>query len=262
MANDMPVALTVTGHTAEIVLNRPASLNAINLDVLVALEQRLEEAEDNRAVRAIIVRGNGRGFCAGADLSFLGDRFAEPDVFGPFLEVWHRVFARISASDLPTIAAVHGYALAGGFELLEVCDLVVVADDAKLGDHHAQLGLFPAGGGTQRLPRLIGRRPAMWLLLSGEWVTPSDALALGLVNAVVPVGELLARARSMAEVLASRSALASAAIKRAVREGCGSPLADGLAVERAVALEHMQSVDVQIGLAAFAGRSTPTFSGR
>ncbi|MEV6923390.1 enoyl-CoA hydratase/isomerase family protein [Dactylosporangium sp. NPDC051485] len=254
-----PVIVEVHDAVGEIVLNAPHRLNAIDLDMLDHLDQRITELEADGAVRALIVRGNGRGFCSGASLDFLGDKFSDPDVFGPFLDRWHEVFARLSQSDLPSVAAVHGFALAGGFELMQACDLVVVADDAKMGDHHAQLGLFPGGGGTQRLPRQIGPRRAKWLLLTGEWVTPEVACEWGLVNEVVPAAGLLTRAREIAALLATRSAAATARIKRAVSAGVDLPLTAGLAVERRIGVAHMQSDDVRIGVDAFHRRAVPVF---
>jgi enoyl-CoA hydratase/carnithine racemase len=259
---DEKIRLEVDGAVAHLVLNRPEKLNALDLDCLGLIEQHLRTAREDDAVRAIVVRGEGKAFCTGADLGFLGDKVNDPVVFGAFLEEWHRVYELIANSPVPTIAAVHGLALAGGFELLEVCDLAVLADDARVGDQHARFGLFPGGGSTQRLPRLVGPRRATWLLYTGEWIQPSDALAFGLVNEVVSADKLLSRAQEMAELLAARSPRATAAIKQSLRLGEGVALHTALEIERKLAVEHMQSEDVQIGMEAFRTRTEPRFLGR
>jgi enoyl-CoA hydratase len=181
--------------------------------------------------------------------------------FAQFLAEWHGVFGGLERCSKPTIAAVHGVALAGGLELTQVCDVVVAAEDARFGDQHARFGLFPGGGSTQRLPRLVGARRARWLLLSGEHFTAADAYEFGMVNAVVPPAELLTEALSMAGTLARLSRSASTAIKRAALEGADLTLVEGLQRERELAVDHMLGVDARIGLAAFREKQSPIFSG-
>jgi enoyl-CoA hydratase/carnithine racemase len=256
------ILLERQGAIAELILNRPEKLNAIDGDCLRLFREHLAAVENDEQVRVLIVRANGRVFCAGADLEFVGDRVRDPVRFGSFLAEWHRTYDLFAACSKPTIAAVHGLALAGGFELTQVCDFVVSEDDAKIGDQHANFGLFPGGGSTQRLPRLVGERRAKWLLLSGSWISPAEALQFGLVNAVVPAGQASSKAREMAEVLAVKSPLANRNIKQSVHLGLQTDLHTALAVERRIAVEHMQSQDVQIGLQAFRNRTKPEFSGR
>lgn len=255
------VRLERLGRVAELVLNRPEKLNAIDHDTLVQIEEALTSAEADRDVRVLIVRGEGRAFCAGADLGAVDDKVGDAGRLADHLDLWHRAFGHLTDSPLPSIAAVHGVAFAGGFELMQACDFAVVADDARIGDQHANYGLFPGGGGSQRLPRAIGERRAKWLMCSGATIDPRDALAAGLVNAVRPAGEVLGHAREMAAVLALRSPVVTARVKRAVRLGMAGTLAGGLEIERLLALEHMTSKDARIGLAAFASRSTPEFIG-
>jgi enoyl-CoA hydratase/carnithine racemase len=250
------------GPVLIVTLNRPDKLNALDTDCLDLLEEHFVEADADPAVRAVVLAGNGRGFCAGADLAVVAGIAADRDAFDAFLRRWHAVFGVIEACGKPTIAAVTGFALAGGFELTQVCDFVVMGASARLGDQHANFGLFPGGGSTQRLPRLIGRRAATWLLLSGDPVDASTALELGLANRVAPDDEVFQAARDMALYLAERSTAASRAIKRSVREGIHLPLGDALEVERGIAVEHMASADAATGLAAFAGRRRPDFGYR
>ncbi len=256
------VLLERQGSVAEIVLNRPDKMNAIDGDCLDLFREHLATVESDPGLRVVIVRGNGRAFCAGADLAFVGDRVQDPTRFGPFIADWHRTYDLFAFCSKPTIAAVHGLALAGGFELTQVCDFVVLEDDAKIGDQHANFGLFPGGGSTQRLPRLIGERRAKWLLLSGAWISPAEALQFGLVNEVVPSGKAAAKAREMANLLASKSPLANRNIKESVRLGMEADIGTALAIERRISVEHMQSEDVQIGLDAFRNRTKPVFKGR
>jgi enoyl-CoA hydratase/carnithine racemase len=256
------VLLEKSGAVAELVLNRPDKLNAVDGDCLTLFRQHIAAVEADDEVRAVVVRGAGRVFCAGADLEFVGDRLVDPAAFAPFLEEWHRTYDLIAACRKPTVAAVHGLALAGGFELTLVCDFVVLEEDAKMGDQHANFGLFPGGGSSQRLPRLIGERRAKWLMLSGSWVSPAEALQFGMVNAVVPPGQAAAKAREMAGLLAHRSPLANRNIKQSVEVGMQMDLNTALAVERRIALDHMRSQDVKIGLEAFRRREQPVFVGR
>src|SRR5690554_1743099 len=130
------IRLEVGDHVAHVVLNRPEKYNALDGDCLELLERYFTRIVDDDAIRAVIVRGESKAFCTGADLGYLGDKVHDPVVFGGFLETWHRTYDMIASSPVPTIAAVHDLALAGGFELLQVCDLVVLADDARIGDQH------------------------------------------------------------------------------------------------------------------------------
>jgi enoyl-CoA hydratase/carnithine racemase len=259
--NDEPLLLVREGHVAHVVLNRPGKLNAIDGRMLALLAASFDAIQAEPAVRAVVVRAEGRAFCAGADLDHVGAQMASGGTFAAFLEQWHRTFSLVERCSKPTIAAVHGVALAGGLELTQVCDVVIAADDAELGDQHAQFGLFPGGGSTQRLPRLIGRRAAAWMLLSGERVSAARAAELGLVNRVVPAESLFDEAAAMADTLASRSAEANGAIKRAIREGAGLQLEDALELERSIAVPHMLGTDAQIGLDAFRSRTSPVFVG-
>lgn len=250
------------GPVAHLILNRPAKLNALDWDCLDLLESGIVTAEGDDTVRAVVFSGQGRCFCAGADLGVVDDAASDPRRFEEFLRRWHRAFGAVEQCGKPTIAAVHGFALAGGFELTQVCDLLVLGSDASLGDQHANYGLFPGGGGTQRLPRAIPRRVAMRMLLTGEPVNAPTALAVGLASKVVPDEEVTDAAHEMALLLAERSPAASRAIKESVRRGASLALADALVVERSIAVEHMASTDAQLGLAAFRQGVRPNFGFR
>lgn len=261
MAEDK-VLLERRGAVAELILNRPDKMNAIDGDCLRLFREHMAAVEADEQLRVLIVRANGRAFCAGADLEYVDNRLTGAASYADFLTEWHGTYELFASSSKPSIAAVHGLALAGGFELTQVCDFVVLEADARIGDQHANFGLFPGGGGTQRLPRLIGERRAKWLMLSGAWISPAEALQFGLANAVVASGQATSKAREMAELLALRSPLASSNIKEAVRLGMQADLHTALAIERRIAAEHMQSEDVQIGLEAFRNKGKPVFTGR
>jgi enoyl-CoA hydratase/carnithine racemase len=165
--------------------------------------------------------------------------------------LWHGVFDRIEALPLPVIAGVHGLALAGGLELLLVADLVVADEGARLGDQHANFGLVAGGGGSQRLPRLVGARRAKELMMLGGWLSAADALAWGLVNRVVPAGTVANAVEEMAGTLAAGSGSANRAFD--------TDLAEGLELERRLVAQHMRSADAAEGLRAFAEKRKPVF---
>ncbi|EHB58803.1 Enoyl-CoA hydratase/isomerase [Mycolicibacterium rhodesiae JS60] len=260
VGQDEKVSYRREGAVAYVTLNRPGKLNALDFDCLDLLARHIENAAGDNQVAAVVVSGNGRCFCAGADLKLVENALAE-GTFDDFLVRWHEVFGVIEASPKPTIAAVHGFALAGGFELTQVCDAVVIGQSAVLGDQHANFGLFPGGGSTQRLPRLIPKRTALWMLYTGEPIDLQHALAAGLVNRVVPDEDVIATATEMAEMLAGRSSAATAAIKEAVRRGAALELDDALRLERSIAVAHMNSTDAAHGLAAFTNRTKTDFRG-
>jgi enoyl-CoA hydratase/carnithine racemase len=257
---DAKVSYRRQGAVAYITLNRPDKLNALDAECLDLLETHIATAAADNQVAAVIVSGNGRCFCAGADLQVVSNAL-EAGTFDAFLARWHKVFGALEASPKPTIAAVHGFAMAGGFELTQVCDVVIIGQSAVLADQHANFGLFPGGGSTQRLPRLIPKRKALWMLYTGEPIELPEALAAGLVNRVVPDEDVMATATEMADVLAGRSSAATAAIKEAVRSGAVMELDGALRIERSIAVSHMNSADAAHGLAAFKSRSQVDFRG-
>jgi enoyl-CoA hydratase len=247
---------------ARIVLDRPAQLNAISPLLLQDLDRVCEAVERDPSVRVVTLTAAGRAFCAGADLTAVRELVPDAERWGAFMRLWHRVFNRIEALPAPVVAGVHGLALAGGLELLLVADLVVMDATARLGDQHANFGLVAGGGGSQRLPRVIGARRAKELMLLGGWLDAEQALAWGLVNRVVPAGGVSAAVEELARALAQKSGAASRTAKRLVDQGLDMRLADGLELELRLAGEHMRSPDAAEGLAAFAEKRPPTFDAR
>ncbi|OGK95686.1 MAG: hypothetical protein A3I14_06550 [Candidatus Rokubacteria bacterium RIFCSPLOWO2_02_FULL_73_56] len=254
------VSYAADGGIARVVLNRPEQLNAISPGLLEDLGRACEAVERDPAVRVVTLTGAGRAFCAGADLKAVQALVGDPERWSGFLRLWHRVFNRIEALPVPVVAGVHGLALAGGLELTLVADLVVLDAAARLGDQHAAFGLVAGGGGSQRLPRLVGARRAKELMLLGGWLDAEQARAWGLANRVAPAGGMGAAVEELARALAQKSAAASRTVKTLVARGLGLPLADGLELELRLAGEHMRSADAAEGLRAFAEKRAPVFT--
>ena len=247
---------------AKITLNRPEELNAIDKDTHLELQAALRDIEEDPETRVVIITGKGRAFCAGADLKYaisLNDRPMEMAAFG---QLFYDTYAMIDNLSKPVIASVNGMALAGGIELVESCDIVIASEDARLGDQHASFGLLPGGGGSQRLPRLIGVRKAMELLLTGDAITAREAEALGLINRAVPADKLEEATMEMAEKLAKRSPMASKAIKSLVNRGMQVDLYTGIMLEKGASSLHGSTEDRQEGFNAFMEKRKPDFPGR
>lgn len=256
------VSVAVQGRLATLRLERPTLLNCIDSATIEQLHDHVRALDADREIRAVVVTGAGRSFCAGADLGHVEALLAEPDRLRIFLEAWHAAFAALAALRQPTIAAVRGYALAGGLELVLACDLAVVSETAVLGDQHANYGLIAGGGGSQRLPRRIGVMRAKKLLFTGGRLDAWEAVASGLANEVAPDEGLDARAVALAQEIASKSPIAASTIKRLVDVGIEIDLAGGLKMEIEAAIEHFRTADAVEGLAAFRGKREPRFSGR
>jgi enoyl-CoA hydratase/carnithine racemase len=241
------------GKIGHVLLNRPHVLNALNYTVVLEIELAIRELEVQ--ARVILIEGAGDHFCAGADLRYV----AETQKMRDFIEQINRAFFCIERAPIPVVAAVQGYALAGGFELMQACDVVVVADNAVIGDQHANFGLIPGGGGTQRLPRLIGRQRALALLLSGERLSGQEAVAWGLAYRSVPFGQLAEQSLKFVQKLATKSQGALKALKNLVDSGSERGLSEAIDLEVDTFLEWVRSRDAQEGLSAFRERRPPNF---
>jgi enoyl-CoA hydratase len=259
------VTLERTGHVVTVTVQRPDKLNALNAAVLSELTQAFQglvEPEDGAGpeTRAAILTGAGKAFIAGADI-------AEMAGMGPmearrFAETGHRLCALLEAAPFPIIAAVNGFALGGGCELALACDFIYAAEGAKLGQPEVNLGITPGFGGTQRLMRRVGSARARELIYTGDMITAEHALAMGLVNAVVPAAELLLRARDTALKIASRGPLAVGTAKRVMLRGEGLDLTAANELEIHAFAALFGSEDQKAGMKAFLEKSKPSFSGR
>jgi enoyl-CoA hydratase/carnithine racemase len=252
-----PIRVQREGAAALVTIAHPAA-NAVSRAVAAALLEALTAAETDPACRALVLTGDGdRYFSAGADLTEFP---RDADDVTASVEVTRR----LEASRLPVVAAVNGYALGGGCEIALACDLRICSENARFGQPEITLGIMPGWGGTQRLPRLLGRGRALEMLLTGEQIDSARALEWGLVTRVVPAGDLRTTALSLANLIAMRPPLAVAAIKRAVRTGLEGSLEDGLLREQEEFARLLATEDAREGLAAFREKRTrpPTWRGR
>ena len=237
-------------------------MNALSAALLEELEAEVEALDADEEVRAIVLRGGGeRAFVAGADIKEF-PALRESASEGGSARGIQRVGQRMDAGHTPFVAAIRGYCLGGGLELAMCCDVRVCADDATLGQPEINLGLIPGGGGTQRLPRLVGIGRAMFLNLTGDFVDAETAYAWGLVEKVVPVGELEDAALALAGRIASRSPHAVAVLRELARTTRDLPLEEGLRREADGFVRCLRSDDGAEGVAAFIEKREPRFTGR
>lgn len=257
---DELVLVDVFGPVATLTLNRPAVLNALNIALLAELDMALDALAANEVVRAIILTGaGGKAFAAGADIRELATLNG---LEGQALAArGQRIFAGMESLGKPVIAAVNGFALGGGCELAMAATLRVASETARFGQPEAKLGLIPGYGGTQRLPRLVGRGTALKLLLTGEPITAAEALRIGLVDEVVPAGDLMARAHALAKTIASLAPVAVRQCLAAVRDGVEMPLGAALAHEAALFGACCETADKAEGTRAFLEKRAPVWRG-
>lgn len=259
--SDSPVVVALRDDTVGIIeLARPDKFNCLSVAVHEGIAAALGDFERaGSGVRSVLVRGQGKHFCTGADLDEVLTLRERPDDLARFISLGHAVLRRFEASPLPVVAACQGLCLAGGLELMLACDVVFAARDARFGDQHAQFGLVPGWGGSQRLPRVAGLRRALDLFFSARWLDAETAQQWGLVNHVVAADELAAEALAYCRAVGTRSRGGLAIMKRLAREGVEGPLDQGLAIEERQAPAALLSADVGEGLAAFVARRKPNF---
>lgn len=260
--SDLPVLFERRGAVALLTINRPKTLNALDLETLAALEAAVDRAMADDAVRVLLFTGSGeRAFIAGGDIADLNSRQGLAHYL-EFAERIHAVFRKIEALDKPTIAAVNGWALGGGSELLLCLDIRLVAESAKLGLPEITLGLFPGAGGSQRLLRQIAPCKARELMFTGNRITAQEAADLGLVNKVVPDAELMDAAFAMADAIAQKSPLVLKILKRTLDDGADMPLRTSLRYEQAMIGLTLDSADAHEGCTAFLEKRPAVFSGK
>ncbi|MDR3467922.1 MAG: crotonase/enoyl-CoA hydratase family protein [Xanthobacteraceae bacterium] len=259
------VILDVRDTIALVTLNRPDRLNALNFDLIDRLTAMLEILEADPGVRAVILTGAGdRAFSAGADIHEFATRIAGgADVaVRDFVRRGQAMTARLEAFPKPVIGAINGLAFGGGCEITEAVHLAVASDRASFAKPEIRLGMPPTFGGTQRLPRLVGRKRGLELLLTGDPFPATRALEIGLVNAVVPHHDLLDQARALADRVIRHSSASVAAVLGAVARGLNVPITEGLRIESDQFARLVPTTDLREGLAAWIGRRPPAFTGR
>ena len=248
------------GDLVWLTIERPDVMNCLSFPTLRRLRSLCAELREDLSIRAILLTGAGdKSFCAGADLK---ERKTMPAERVPlFVKNIRRTMDDVEALPQPTIAVINGFAFGGGTELLLACDLRIAADHAQLGLTETTLAIIPGAGGTQRLPRLVGRSRAKDLILTGRKLDAAEAERIGLVNRVVPAGQLADAARQLALQIAGNGPVAVRAAKAAIDQGCEAPLPQGLEIEARCYERVLPTQDRLEALAAFAEKRKPNYKG-
>jgi enoyl-CoA hydratase len=253
------ILVAIEAGVATITINRPDKRNALSSAVRRDLLQALDQLRSDDQARVLVITGAGdKAFIAGADIGEFAER---TPVQQRTVMAERRIFDEVADFPKPVIAMINGFALGGGCELALACDLRIAARSARLGQPEIKLGIIPGGGGTQRLPRLVGVGNAMRLILTGELISADEAARIGLVDVLVDDAELLARTHEIAKAMAAHSPLTLKLAKTAVRAAEEMPLTAGLAFERELFITAFGSSDKREGVAAFLEKRTPNFTG-
>jgi len=249
----------VEDHIAVLTIDHPP-VNSFNTEVVTELNQGLDRLFADDEVKAIVITGGGTtAFVAGADIPELQSLLGDPQGLKAASEQGQALFQKIAQATKPIIAAIHGFCLGGGLELAMACHMRLCSDRSRLGQPEINLGIIPGWGGTQRLPRLIGRGKAIEMILTGDMVTAQEAYRLGLVNKVVPAGAVLKEARDLARKIVSKSRLPVAAALRAVARGVEVTLEEGLEIEAEEFGSLAETEDAREGIGAFLEKRQPQF---
>ena len=248
------------GPIVVITLNRPDKLNALNVELLSTLSKRLTELYSDASVHCAILTGAGeKAFAAGADIGAMLE--LSTDQARNMSELGHQVCSLLERAPFPVIGAVNGFALGGGCEIALACDFLYASDKARLGQPEVNLGIIPGFGGTQRLARRVGIGRARELCYTGDAIKAEEALRIGLVNAVVPAGELMAKVKEVAQKIASKGRIAIAQCKRVMFSGADIPLDTANALEIQAFAMLFGTKDRREGMSAFLEKRTASFTG-
>ena len=245
-------------HVALIQLNRPKELNALNLQLMLEVKAALMALDQNEEVRVIIITGNERAFAAGADIKQMAGKTAVDMLKIDQFSTWDQ----IRKTKKPIIAAVSGFALGGGCEMVMLCDMVVASETAQFGQPEIKIGVMPGAGGTQRLPRAVGKVMAMEMVLTGNFISAQEALRIGLINKVVPVELYLEEAIKLAKDIAAQSPIAVQLAKESVLKAFEMPLQEALYFERKNFYMLFATEDQKEGMSAFVEKRKPNFKGQ
>lgn len=251
------LALSKENRIARVTLSRPEALNALSPELIEELLRVIEGVRDDPEVKALVITGQGRAFCAGADLKFIDHAFTDLALFKDYLEKFDRVMLALEELPIPTIAVVNGFALAGGLELLLSCDIAIAAEDATIGDQHINYALSGATSNVQ-LPRRIGLQRALELLLTGRWLSGKEAEEIGLVYKAVPREKLEEEVEKILSHLRDKSREAFAAIKWAAKQGITMSLRESFEYCTLQTMQYFSTSDKpKAGVAAFVSKKEP-----
>jgi enoyl-CoA hydratase len=253
------VTVEKNGRVGLVTLNRPKQLNALNAKLMQELGQALQAFDADQGVGAILVAGSEKAFAAGADIDAMKD-FAFMDAY--LQDYITRDWEHILRVRKPVIAAVAGYALGGGNELALMCDIVIAADNARFGQPEINLGIMPGAGGTQRLPRAVGKAKAMDLCLTARNMDAQEAERAGLVSRVVPLERLMEEAMAVAQKIAGYSLPVAMMIKESINRAYETPLTEGVRTERRIFHSQFALEDQKEGMAAFVEKRKPVFKNK
>jgi len=253
------ILVETRGRVGLITLNRPKALNALNDALMNELGDALEKFQDDEGIGAVVITGSEKAFAAGADIGAMKD-WGYMDVYkGEYIT---RNWERMRSMKKPVIAAVAGFALGGGCELAMMCDILIAADTARFGQPEIKLGIIPGAGGTQRLPRAVGKAKAMDLILTGRMMDAAEAERAGLVSRVVSADKLIEEALACATQIAEFSLPSVMMAKEAINRAFESPLAEGMLFERRLFHSLFATEDQKEGMAAFVEKRKPGFKHR
>lgn len=248
------------GSIGVLIINRPKVLNALNWDTLRELREFFEDVLPKEGLKALVVTGAGeKAFVAGADIEQMNSM--QPREFQEYVDYAHRVFELLEGGSCPSIAAINGYALGGGCELALACDIRIASEKAKMGFPEVKLGIFPGWGGTQRITRVLGLGKTKELVFTGDMIDAEEALRIGLVERVVPHGEVMTEALGLAGVIAKRGPIAVRMSKTAINSGSEMDLQKALLLEKTLVSLCFDSTDRIEGMQAFLEKREPSFTG-
>lgn len=247
-------------NIAYVTVNRPKAMNALNMDVLNELYDVFTAIEADADIRAVILTGEGRAFVAGADIAQMNQLNALEG--RQMMIMGHKVMNLIEAIEKPVIAAVNGFALGGGCELSMACDIRIASEKAKFGQPEVGLGIIPGFGGTQRLPRLVGKGMAKYLIMTAEMIPAEESYRIGLVEKVVPAESLMEEAEKLAKTIASKAPVAVATAKTAINNGFDMDMKSASKFEIETFTAAFGSEDKSEGMSAFLEKRAPEFKNR
>jgi len=243
-----------------ITINRPGVLNALNIETIQELSKGIEELENDKTIKVVVITGKGKAFIAGADINQMKNM--TPLQSKEFAEIGHNMLFKIENSPLIFIAAINGYALGGGCETLMACDICIASKNAIIGQPEINLGIHPGFGGTQRLPRLVGKMIAKELLLTGKNINAEEAKRIGLINDVVEDEKLMEITYKIAGIISNKSPIQTQFIKSLVNKGLNTDINTACALEISHFSASFSTKDQKEGMSAFLEKKKPVFKGK